>query len=54
MGFSIDETGEPVLIEANINYGGVEIHQINNGLIFGNETKEILEEVFQKKKCNTV
>ena len=48
--FSIDETGEPVLIEANINYGGVEIHQINNGPIFGNKTKEILEEVFQKKK----
>lgn len=48
--FSIDETGEPVLIEANINYGGVEVHQINNGPIFGNETKKILEEVFQKMK----
>lgn len=48
--FSIDEKGDPVLIEANINYGGVEIQQLNNGPIFGDETKKILEEVFKTKK----
>lgn len=48
--FSVDEKGDPVLIEANINYGGIEIQQLNNGPLFGNETKEILEEVFKTKR----
>ena len=44
--FSVDENGEPVLIEANLNSGGVNINQINNGPLFGEDTKKILDEVF--------
>lgn len=46
--FSIDQDGEPVLIEANFRYGGVTIHQLNNGPIFGEDTERILREVFRK------
>ena len=46
--FSVDEDGDPVLIEANLNCGGVFINQINNGPLFGDDTKKILDEVFQK------
>jgi len=44
--FTVDPDGEPVLIEANLNHGGLHINQINNGPLFGNDTKEILDEVF--------
>lgn len=46
--FSISENGEPILIEANLNNGGIETSQLSNGPIFGAETKEILDEVFNK------
>lgn len=44
--FAINQDSEPVLIEANFKYGGVTIHQLNNGPIFGEDTKKILSEVF--------
>ena len=44
--FAIDEQGEPVFIEANMHYGGVDLHQLDNGPIFGDDTKKILDEVF--------
>lgn len=44
--FSIDEDGNPVLIEANLTYGGIGVHQKCNGPLFGNRTEELLEYVF--------
>ena len=46
---AIDESGEPILIEMNSAYGGPELHQFSNGPVFGEDTEEILEEVFGKK-----
>lgn len=46
---AIDERGNPILIEANLCYGDLDFHQINNGPIFKDLMKEILEEVFEKK-----
>lgn len=45
----INEEGEPILIEANLCYGGINVHQISNGPVFGDDTEKILEEVFSKK-----
>ena len=47
--FAIDEHGDPVLIEVNLSYGDLDCHQFNNGPLFGEDTKEILDEVFGKK-----
>lgn len=46
--FAIGEDGEPILIEANLNCGGINVNQANNGPLFGSDTKEILDEVFNK------
>ena len=46
--FAVDQDGAPVFIEANLNVGGVHINQINNGPLFGEDTKMILDEVFAK------
>lgn len=43
---SVDESGEPVLIEVNLSYGGVDVHQLSNGPIFGDMTEEVLNEIF--------
>lgn len=48
--FAVDESGEPVLIEMNINYGELDFHQFCNGPIFGEDTKEIIKEVVEKSK----
>lgn len=47
--FSVDSDGEPLLVEANLHYGQLDFHQLNNGPIFGEDTKKILDEVFGKK-----
>ena len=46
--FSVNEDGMPILIEANLMYGELEFHQLCNGPIFGDDTEEILKEVFSK------
>lgn len=43
--FAIAPDGEPVLIEANLHYGELDFHQLNNGPIFGEDTEKILKEV---------
>lgn len=48
--FAIGEDGTPIMIEANLNGGGININQVNNGPIFGEDTKMILDEVFGKDK----
>lgn len=45
---AIGEDGEPILIEANLSDGEVLFHQLNNGPLFGDDTKEILDEVYGK------
>ena len=39
---AIDEEGEPILIEANLKYGELDFHQLNNGPVFGEDTEKIL------------
>ena len=46
---TIDEKGEPILIESNLRNGGPFLHQYNYGPIFGNLTDQVLEEVFGRK-----
>lgn len=46
---SVDEQGRPVLIEVNLAYGGLFFHQIANGPVFGDMTKEIIDEIIKKK-----
>jgi len=45
---AIDETGTPVLIEANMRKGGINLNQFNNGPLFGDLTDRVLDEVFKK------
>ena len=47
---SIDEKGNPLLIEANMSYGGITTHQYCNGPIFGDMTFEILSNVFKESR----
>ncbi len=47
---AIDKELDPVLIEANLKYGELDFHQLNNGPLFGDDTDMILKEVFHRKK----
>ncbi len=47
--FALNESLEPVLIEFNLKPQGLDLHQRENGPIFGEKTIEILDEVFLKK-----
>lgn len=42
---AIDNTNNIVLIEFNLEFQGIDIHQLNNGPLFGNLTEDILNEV---------
>jgi hypothetical protein len=44
----IDEQGETVFIEGNLKYGQLDLHQLNNGPLFGSDTISILDEVLKK------
>lgn len=43
---ALDDTDQPVVIEANLKFGEIDFHQLNNGSLFGDDTKDILDEVF--------
>lgn len=45
---AICEDGEPMLIEANMRKGGINLNQFNNGPLFGDMTERVLDEVFGK------
>lgn len=45
---AIDYNNEPILIEANLRDGEIDFHQLNNGPLYGDETRAVLEEVFGK------
>ena len=47
---SVAEDGTPVLIEVNLTYGGVEILQAANGPLFGDQTKEVVDAAFRRKR----
>ncbi len=47
---AIDENGKAVLIEANFCRGGIDLLQLCNGPLFGDDTKKILDEVFKNRK----
>jgi len=47
---AIDESGEAILIEANMRKGGINLHQFDNGPLFGDLTERVLDEVFGKCK----
>lgn len=45
---AINQDGTPILIEANMTDGQLDFHQLNNGPLFGKDTRIILDEVFSK------
>lgn len=44
--FAVGEDGHPILIEFNIVYGELDFHQLCNGPIFRELTREVLDDVF--------
>lgn len=44
---AIDEDGEPVLIEYNVAGAGIDIHQYNNGPLYGQYRERIINDVFK-------
>ena len=44
----IDDSDMPRLLEVNLTYGDVQLHQVTNGPIFGDMTPEILNDVFKR------
>ena len=46
---AIDDSGEAMLIEANMRKGGINLHQFDNGPLFGDLTERVLNEVFGKR-----
>lgn len=44
---AIGEDGHPILIEFNVSCGGLDVHQLPNGPIFGDMTEDVLEDVFK-------
>ena len=47
--FAINKDGEPILVEFNLRYQGLNHHQLTIGPIFGDLTDEVLEEVFGRR-----
>lgn len=44
---ALDDIGDPVLIEINVSQGGIDIHQFNNGPLYGDRTDEIIDYIFK-------
>ena len=45
--YAVEEDGTPVLVEANMTMGGVNVHQETNGPVFGDMTERVLRYVFE-------
>ena len=45
---AVEEDGTPILIEANLSDGQLDFHQLTNGPLFKDDTKNILDEVYGK------
>lgn len=46
--FAIDFIGDPILVEYNLGMQGINFHQMDNGPLFGELTRNVLIEVFDK------
>lgn len=44
---AIGKDGHPIIVELNVTYGGLDVHQLPNGPIFGDLTEEVLDDVFK-------
>ena len=44
----VDAEGNVILIEANMRKGGINLHQFDNGPLFGDLTERVLKEVLEK------
>lgn len=47
---ALDIEGQQVLIEVNMHSGQLDFHQLNNGPVFGEDTQDVLHEVFGSKR----
>ncbi len=45
---AIDQKGDAYMLETNFAKGSVSFHQLSNGPLFGEDTKKILDEIFEK------
>lgn len=45
---AVSEDGSPVIIEVNMHSGQLDFHQLNNGPVFGKDTRKVLSEIFGK------
>jgi len=52
--FAVNENEKPVLIECNMSSGGINVHQLNNGPLFGDDTTLILDEVYNHKQYESI
>ena len=43
---AISEDGHPILLEANLSGGGLDVHQVCNGPLYGDLTHDVVAEVF--------
>jgi hypothetical protein len=43
---AIGEDGHPILLEANLSGGGLDVHQVCNGPLYGDLTHDVIAEVF--------
>ena len=48
--YCVERDGTPVLVEANLTLGGVNVHQVANGPVFGDMTERVLRYVFKHNK----
>lgn len=46
---AVADDGEPVLIEVNLAYSGVDLFQMANGPLFGEKTEQVIHDVFSEK-----
>lgn len=47
--YTVDERGEPVMVELNLSWCGLSFHQLHHGPLFGNMTDRILNDVCKGK-----
>jgi hypothetical protein len=44
---AIGEDGHPILLESNLSGGGLDVHQVCNGPLYGDMTHDVIAEVFK-------
>lgn len=48
--FTVDENEDPVMIELNLSWCGLNFHQLHHGPLFGNDTDRIIQEAVKPNK----